>query len=247
MQENPIRFVLPVCGCDQRLTWRIFVRGRDEQQVYALSAEGNLVTEATVRGWFGELATRWPKPSASDLMAAFVVALNVLRVTRSKTVAELQSRTLNHAESARRTARVKAAMNTLALDLPPMLDAAGSKVTIPYSDDQMFKLVVLARAAKDAQGIIVAPRPPHKETSWHETAHLIDWHMRQVLAQLGVAEVGNDSKGPLVGIVKAAIAAVEGLSVSEDAISKALQRGASTGIHIQTLEWAESQGYKGVG
>jgi hypothetical protein len=180
-------------------------------------------------------------------MTAFVLALNVLRVTRSKSVATLQNRTPKHAEIARRVAKIKGAIDTLVHDFAPMLSAAASKSSILYSNDQMLRLVTLVQAAKDAQGIIVAPEPRHKETPWHDMAKLIEWHLHQLLAPLGVSKPGNDSKGPLVRVVKAAIDAVEHLNLSEDAISKALQRSASAGVTALTLEWAESNGYAAVG
>ncbi len=244
---KPIRFVLPVCEHGERWAWRIFVRKGDVQPTQSLAAAGNLITEATVRGWFQQFASRWPEPPDGVQLTTFVLALNVLRVTRSKSVAELQNQTRKHAETAKRIAKIKSAIDILVNDLEPMLVAAALKISIPYSNDQILNLVRLVQAAKDAQGIIVAPKPPHKETPWHEMARLIEWHLHQLLAPLRGSKPGNDLKGPLVRVVKAAIAAVGHLNVSEDAISKALQRSASASSAAETVEWAESKGYVAVG
>jgi hypothetical protein len=245
-QPYPIRFVLPVREPDGSRAWRIFVRQGDAQPTLALAAAGNLFTEETVRGWFQQFASRWPEPCAGDLMAAFVLALNVLRVSRSKSVAALQNRTPKHAERAGRMAKIRGAIDTLVHDLPPMLEAVTAKSSIPYTDDEVGRLVMLVQAAKTAGGIIVAPQPQRKETPWHETAQLIEWHLHQLLAPLGVS-AGSDSKGPLAKIVKAAIATVEDLHVSEAAVAKALQRAASTSVILEPRERVESRGYAAVG
>ena len=246
-EVHPTRFVMTVVEADEQWAWRVLVRRHDASKALALASAGKLIAEETVRGWFRQHAARWPDPPAGELMDAFVSALNALRVTRSRTVAALQTLTSRRAEIARQTTRIKAAINTLADELPPMLEAGSSKDTIPYSDSQMLTLVVLARAAQDARNIIVAPEPPHREQAWHDTAQLIEWHICQLLAQVGVSNAYDDAKGPLVRVIKAAIEEVEGLTVTGDAISKALQRAASTKVYIMTLESVASKGYTAIG
>jgi hypothetical protein len=128
---------------------------------------------------------------------------------------------------ARRLNMVRDAIATLARELPGMPGAAAS-TAVPYTEDELMRLAVLAEAAHAARGIITAPAPRAKETVWHELAKLIEWHLRQLLEQAGVALVGDDWNGPLVKLIKVAINLVEdGVTVTEDAISKVLQRAKS--------------------
>lgn len=235
------RFVMPLIESGT-LAWRIVIRRQAAPDVRARAAAGPVISSGDVRQWFKTLSARWPKPEDNNALTSFVAALNVLRVTRSMGVREIQNVTPERADLAERVSRVKQAIKILAADLPPLVDGALQNPVLLYGDDDVARLALLASAVQEAQGVIRGPEPPHKETVWHETAKLVEWHILQIINPGRAEKIGNDWNGPMVKIIQRAIETVEGAILTVDSISKALKRDEKARHRVLSRDWVEGVG-----
>ena len=67
-------------------------------------------------------------------------------------------------------------------------------------------------------------------------------HLRGLLDFVGSTKQGSHAKGPLVGVIKAVLPAVEGDHVSADAISKVLSRSAEMATKALSPNQVEARG-----
>ena len=216
---------------DGSVEWRIWALPPVED-VLVLAASGPLITAEHVARWFQQAASRWPLPRDDDYMAAFVRALNVLRVTKPFDSKQAEREDPRRAEGMERIRRVKAAMETLVADLPVMLDAAARKTALaraqwrsPLRDEEhILQLAGLLAQARAARGAIIAPEPRHKAQPWHDSAMLIEWHIRRILERHGVDMVGTGWNSPLGHAVSLALKAVGEGAHEPAAVAKALER-----------------------
>src|SRR5215207_9556941 len=122
-----LRHVLPVIEPDGSVVWCIWALP-PVADVQALAASGPVITSEHVVGWFRQASRRWPVPTEGEPMAAFLHALNVLRVTKPFQGKQAEREDPRRAEGMERIRRVKAAIETLVADLPGMVEAAGGNI-----------------------------------------------------------------------------------------------------------------------
>ena len=225
------RHVLPVIEPDGSVEWRIWALPPVED-VLVLAASGAVITSEQVVEWLQQASRRWPVLREDEAMAAFLHALNVLRVTKPFQGKQAEHEDPRRAKGMERIRRVKAAIETLVADLPVMVEAANTNIAAdrakgrtPLRDEeQIMRLAVLLEQAKAARGVIMAPEQRHKAQPWHDVAMLIEWHMVRILTRHGVDTVGTGWNGPLGHLVSLALKAVGEGTHDPAAVAKALDR-----------------------
>lgn len=206
-EAKPLCFVTRVeyAGSDNAQRWWVVARTEDADRIKSLIAAESTITVELVRGWFQTLATAWPIPEDYSKLDEFVTALKALRVTASLRVTD------HHARGAERIGvslrDIKAAIHLLAHHLPGMVSNAYGKKSTHFTPDELASLDQLALQAKQSRDIIKAPAPQPRETTWHDDACLIEWHLRRFLADAGHNFVGYGATGPLTRIMVAALKA----------------------------------------
>ena len=254
VQPKPQRFVVPTVVDGAQLEWRIVVHRDDEPRIRLLAESGNIIKEDDISKWISESAplknktSSWVDSPSVAKSPEFLMALNILRVTKSIPVADIQKLTPERANFAQLITRLREAIELLSNDLPILLEgadknAAASGGFYRYTPEQIFRLVALAEAAERARDIIVAPVAEAREVTWHETVQLLEWHLRKLGSRAGETQFGIHPGGRMVGVIGRALIATETRHTSDDAISKALGRGANDKRLGLSREQIEQWGY----
>ncbi len=210
----PQRFILHLEDAPHPPRWRIAVHQKAVETVKLAAAAGSPLTERNILQAIEDHAKRWPSCQACRDLPQFAWSMNVLRVTSSQTVAQIQKRT-----AARENLRLKELRKAIEL-----LARHPFKPSNIFSDEENLRLDILFEAARNATDIITAPDPPHKEESsvWHDVARLIAWHVERLLLEAGRVDLIGKPGGPLMDVIAELLQQI-GIHKDPDAVRKVLE------------------------
>jgi hypothetical protein len=194
------------------------------EDVDQLSESGDVITEKEVLGLFKESAPNWKVLPKGPQVRGLVQALNILRVTTHLTF---------DAESpaALRVKRVQEAIDTLATDLPAIIEAGRQSLAydiqqgqdrIGNGEEKLRAIEELLVATQSAKEVFTRRAPGKRVARWHETAEAIFFYVESAWIAAGRAVVGVGAASPAVNLVGRLLERVGEEPQGHDAISSAL-------------------------